>query len=87
MPLVRDRALAAVKAALKGRHVAVLIDGTKANFLVEGVIARRVFWCCCSQLRRPLSALFRASTRPLQDKEHDATFQTRCMCLNNHGTQ
>lgn len=42
MPLVQARALEAVKAAIKGRRIAVFVDGTKANFLVEGVIGRYV---------------------------------------------
>ena len=42
IPFAQTRALDAVKVAVKDRRVAVFIDGTKANFLVEGVVARFV---------------------------------------------
>ncbi len=32
-------------------------------------------------------SLVKANTSPLQNKEHDTTFETRCMYLYNHGTQ
>lgn len=40
VPVVQQREAEAVKAALNGRRIALFIDGTKANFLIEGVVVR-----------------------------------------------
>lgn len=40
MPLAQERAVTRVKDAVKGRRIALFIDGTKANVLIEGVVAR-----------------------------------------------